>query len=389
MNPSRIAVFVGTRADLGPLESILEVLDSANDAELYVLTGVAFDEASLTVYLKQELGLRSATVLPLCPPIQRVDTQSISDHGESLVAGANSCFSRLRFDALVVLGDRWELLFVVPQAYLHGIPIVHLHGGEITEGALDERVRHAVTKLADVHCVASEEAARRVRQLGEPEGSVFLTGAPGLDRVIAALPLSAEELRALFGTELSRPIALFTLHPPTAGDASGLRERTEAALRATSDNVGSIIITAPGFDDGREEILEAIRDFMSTDSQAVYVESLGSRFPRVLKSIDVMVGNSSAGIIEAPTAAVPSVDIGNRQHGRLRATSVRHAEEDYDSISDAIQGAIAEGPLLKMGVENPYRVGSAAKRILAAIHAANRIERAKPFGDLPVCMEGS
>ncbi|MBN9613340.1 MAG: UDP-N-acetylglucosamine 2-epimerase, partial [Actinobacteria bacterium] len=304
-----IAVFVGTRADLGPLEPVLAELGTDPQVRLEVLTGVAFDSAELAAYLSAALGI-TAEVVQLAPQMPTADAAGVTAQGELLVAGAHRYFAERAAsaersaDALVVLGDRWELLFIVPQAYLHRVPIVHLHGGEVTEGALDERVRHAVTKLADVHCVASARAAIRVRQLGEPAASIHLTGAPGLDRIADAIPLQDDELRDRFGHALPRPLALFTYHPPTTTETGDPGRQAADALRGVLAHAGSVIVTAPGYDAGRDEIIAAIRELADGDPRIVYVESIGALFPRVLRAVDVVVGNSSSGIIEAPTALV-------------------------------------------------------------------------------------
>lgn len=381
----RVAVFVGTRADLGPLEPVLSELGGSADFELLVLTGVAFDAETLSTYLRSELQL-SVPVEQLAEPLQRVDDESIRAHSSSLVLGANRVFTTHPLEALIVLGDRWELLFLVPQAYLHQVPVVHLHGGEVTEGALDERVRHAVTKLADIHCVASNDAAQRVRQLGEPTERVFLTGAPGLDRIATADPLTDTQLLATFGKELPRPIALFTYHPPTLGSRGHLFDRTVDSLRATLDSASSVIVTAPGFDAGREEVLAAIHKVAAETNRVTFVENIGGRFPRVLRSVDVVVGNSSSGIIEAPTAGVPSVDIGDRQQGRLRAHSVTHAPESYETIKGAVDHALSTAWNAD-SFANPYGDGSAAKKILAATHQARELSRVKEFQDLTIISE--
>ena len=188
MTPRVVAVFVGTRADLGPLGPVISAVTDAPDLTLKVLTGVMYAAHDLAAALP---GPRSAedwlrSIVPLAAPMQAVTPESEVAQGALLAAATGRAIRAERVDVLVVLGDRWELLDVVPPAFLLGVPIVHLHGGEVTEGAVDERVRHAVTKLADEHCVASVDAAARLRQLGEPPDRVHVTGAPGLDRLVSA-----------------------------------------------------------------------------------------------------------------------------------------------------------------------------------------------------------
>ncbi len=208
-----VAVFVGTRADLGPLTPVIEALSVADDVTLLLCRGWPTAPTAPADTLAEVAAVR---VRPLAPPLAGLDEPAILAQGPLLSAGMGALLGEERPDVLVVLGDRWELLHVVPPAVIAGVPVVHLHGGEVTEGALDERVRHAVTKLADQHCVASEDAAARVRRLGEPADRVHVTGAPGLDRLAGVGRPDDATLAGLLGTDLVRPLALFTYHPPTA-----------------------------------------------------------------------------------------------------------------------------------------------------------------------------
>jgi UDP-N-acetylglucosamine 2-epimerase (non-hydrolysing) len=298
-------------------------------------------------------------------------------------------------DVLVVLGDRWELLYVVPAAVLLGIPVVHLHGGEVTVGALDERVRHAVTKLADQHCVASEDAAARVRQLGEPGDRVHVTGAPGLDRLAGAAPIPDTELAELIGnvsgglpdepprTTVERPLALFTYHPPTAQPGAPVGEWAREAAEAALATCGTVVATYPGMDEGRDEILGALTELAAREPRLRLVPALGRDYPRVLAAADVVVGNSSSGVIEAATLHVPAVDIGERQRGRLRGDNVVHAAEGRAAVEAALRTALS--PRWRehsARVTNPYGSGSASARILAIVRTAALAPRVKHFVDL-------
>ena len=232
-----VAVFVGTRADLGPLLPVIEALARADDVELRLLTGVMYAADDLARELPPSASVQSwvERIVSLAAPMAQVTTGAQLEQGAQIARAAGHALTEQRVDVLVVLGDRWELLYVVPPAVLLGVPVVHLHGGEVTEGALDERVRHAVTKLADQHCVASEDAAARLRQLGESPDRIHVTGAPGLDRLAVAAAPDDDALARLIGvTAVTRPFALFTYHPPTAAPGAPLgawaREAAEAAL---------------------------------------------------------------------------------------------------------------------------------------------------------------
>ncbi len=376
------AVFVGTRADLGPLLPVIAALDAAPDIELTVLTGVAYDAAQLGRALPPSPAPWEPRVRALADPLASVDIAAMLEHGPRLAAGAGALFTADPPDVLVVLGDRWELLHVVPAAFLGGIPVVHLHGGEVTRGALDERVRHAVTKLADQHCVASLDAAARLRQMGEPADRIHHTGAPGLDRLTGLCRLDDDELADVIAHDVRRPVALFTYHPPTADPGAPVREWAAGALAATLDHCGTVIATHPGMDVGRAEVLQALVA-AAHDPAVVVIEALGPTYPRVLASVDIVVGNSSSGIIEAASVGVPAVDVGDRQRGRLRGDNVVHADEGRTAVSAAVARALAPDHLARSAaVANPYGGGDASSRILEVVRRAPSQLRAKPFVDL-------
>ncbi len=381
-DPIRVAVFVGTRADLGPLSPVIGVLDAAPDLDLTVLTGVAYGVTELAAALPVPPTPWNGRIRALAEPIPSVDAAAVLAHGPRLAAGIAAYLEAGPPDVLIVLGDRWELLHVVPPAVLSGVPVVHLHGGEVTEGSLDERVRHALTKLADVHCVASADAAARVRQLGEPAERIHVTGAPGLDRLTGVGPLDDAALAEVIGRPVERPVALFTYHPPTAYAAAPVGRWAAEALAATLEHCGTVIATHPGMDVGRDDVLAALVAAADADSRVVVHPSIGAVYPSVLASIDVVVGNSSSGVIEAATLGIPAVDVGDRQRGRLRGDNVIHAAEGREAVAAAVGRALTPGHrALAAAAGNPYGSGDASRRILDIVRAAPATARVKPFVD--------
>lgn len=373
----KVAVFIGTRADLGPLQPVLAELTSRPEVETIVLTGLAFD----AVGLAERIDGAVSSVIALAAPIGEVDLPSQLRHGPAMSAGASRVVAEHSVDRLVVLGDRWELLYVVPPFVLAGVPVVHLHGGEVTSGAIDERVRHAITKLADVHCVASQDSADRVAQLGEEPERIHVTGAPGLDRYATLTRLDDAELEALLGVPVQRPLALFTYHPPTASAPRDIGRWAEEALRATLDVCGTVVATHPGMDTGRDDVLASLTRLESQDNRLLVVESLGSRYPSVLASCDVVVGNSSSGVIEAASVGVPAVDIGPRQHGRLRSDNVYWSDEGEAAVGEALRHVLADDFRQRAArVVNPYGDGTAARRIVDVV-VVDPPQRAKHFVD--------
>lgn len=374
-----VGVFVGTRADLGPLEPIVAALHRAPDMRPVLVTGVAFNAKLLQELVFQVIG-EELPVIELAEPMDATSPFGVSAQAADLSQGASTKMVSLGLDAFVVLGDRWELLALVPQAFLQGIKIVHIHGGEVTEGAIDDRVRHAVTKLADIHCVASAGSAKRVQQLGEPTDRIFVTGAPGLERIVSAPPLCSEELSSLVGAEMDGSVALATYHPETADSESNPGLSARRLLTSALAHFDTVIVTAPGFDLGRDEILTEIHQIATENSRLVFVDSFGLSFPSVLRTVDAVIGNSSAGIIEAPTAGVPTLDVGVRQKGRDRGPSIVHAACEEAALREAL-ASLPSRLSGESSFPNPYFQPDSAARIVSAINSLPRMSRDKPFVD--------
>ena len=245
---------------------------------------------------------------------------------------------KLAPDVLVVLGDRYEILSAAVAATLLNIPIAHIHGGEVTAGAFDDAIRHAITKMACLHFVAAEPYRRRVIQMGENPDFVFNVGAPGLDLADTAPAVSRTELFAGLGIGGPERFLLVTLHPTTARPRDRCGECHRAAGRARRDQDRSFIFTGVNADPGYRAIDEAIRAFVAArPDRAKLFASLGSeRYWAALRLADAVVGNSSSGILEAPAVGVPSINIGDRQLGRLRAASIIDCPADPAAILAAL-----------------------------------------------------
>ncbi|HVU92165.1 MAG TPA: UDP-N-acetylglucosamine 2-epimerase [Jatrophihabitans sp.] len=373
-----VAVFAAGRGELFPLAPVLRELAAAADlAPVLLASGVTADRAYGDPLA--DLDLAGVLVDHLAAGRTGVDVQD----GPQIAASVAAAVERHRPAAAVVLGDRWELLYAVPPLLLAGVPIVHLHGGEVTEGAVDERIRHAVTKLADLHCVSTEESAARVRQLGEPADRVVVTGAPGLDRLRDVRPAGDDRLAELLGAPLRRPFALVTYHPPTAGDADP-GAGAAAVLAAVAETTASALVTHPGADRGRDAVMRSIAAAVAGHPQLRDVPLLGADYLPVLAAADVVVGNSSSGIIEAAGFGVPVVDVGDRQRGRLRGANVVAAVEDRAAIAAAIRRCLEPAFRAQARqVTNPYGDGHAARRIVDVVRgAAASRPAAKAFVDL-------
>lgn len=375
-----IAVFVGTRADIAPLSPVVKGLLEHFPNEVFLFCGVALDkEAAIAALASEGVDIRSDQVHQLGSIVTSTDELSLARHTGKLCELAANKLTELAIKTVVVLGDRWELLGIIPAAYILQIRIVHLHGGEITEGAIDDRIRHAVSKIADLHCVATGEAKDRLIQLGEPDSRIRVTGAPGLDRYKTAMPLSTEAQQESLGVKPEAPQAIFTYHPPTACEGLPILESAREALQATVDSCGHVLVTHPGADSGREDVLQAIKEVSTQSKNVTVISALGGAFPAWLNTVDIMVGNSSAGVIEAGIVGLPVVNIGNRQKGREAGENVIHCSEGYDAVKQAIGQALAAGRT--KNATSPYGTGCSAAEIVDLTANGELLPRNKEFID--------
>ena len=292
-------------------------------------------------------------------------------------AGFGQAFARLKPDVLVLLGDRYEALAAAQAALVARIPIAHIHGGEATWGAVDDAIRHAITKMAHLHLVAAEPFRRRVVQLGEDPGRVHAVGAPGLDRARTMDLLSRSELEESLGFRFGTPFFLVTYHPATlmASDpalaAAGLLEALLSLEGAT------LLVTLPNADVGALGVIHAIEAVAAAAAERILVAaSLGQqRYLSAITCCDAVVGNSSSGLIEVPFFRKPTVNVGARQDGRLKAPSVIDCDETPAAIRAAVERALsAEFQAGLAGVESPYGDGHAVPRML-------RLLRELPLGE--------
>lgn len=311
----------------------------------------------------------------------------VADYAARGVSGLTRAFARLKPDVVVLLGDRYEILAAAEAALFLGIPVAHLHGGEATEGANDEAMRHAVTKMAHLHFAAAEPYRRRIIQLGEQPSRVFNVGAVGLESVARLELLSRTELESALGLPLVRPLLAVTYHPATLSDTSPLESvrRLFAALERFPE--ATVVFTYANADAYGQSINRAIDAFVRRrPARAKAFASLGQlRYLSLLKHCDAVVGNSSSGVIEAPTLRAATVNIGERQGGRLRAPSVIDCADTPAAIAAALRKALdpAWRRRALRGL-SPYRApGSPSRRIAAVLRKADLgALRVKRFHDL-------
>lgn len=369
----RIAIITGTRAEYGLLKGVLSGVrdDPALELKLVVTAAHLSPEFGETwreiegdgfvIDDRVEILLSSDTAVGVSKAI-----------GLGLIGFADS-FARLAPDIVVLLGDRFEILAAAAAALVARIPVAHIHGGETTEGAFDESIRHAVTKMAHLHFVAAEQYRDRVIQLGENPARVFLVGGLGIDAIKTLDLLDRPALEAAIGFKFGTRNLLVTFHPPTldAGQAIKQLETLLDALDAQEADT-HLIFTFPNADPGGRAVAAMIETFVARRANARAYASLGQlRYLSCLAHVDGVVGNSSSGIAEVPSFGIPTLDIGDRQAGRLRATSIFGCAPQREAIVAGLL-RIGSEEFIKMSrsTQNPYGNGGASSQIVAQLRDA-------------------
>lgn len=380
----KICVVTGTRAEYGLLYWLMKEIEADGNLVLQViatgmhlspefgLTYKTIEQDGFTIHAKVEMLLSSDTSVGI---------------GKSIglgVIGFADALERLQPDIMVVLGDRYEILAAVQAALVARIPVAHIHGGETTEGAIDESIRHSVTKMSHLHFVAAEPYRRRVIQLGESPDTVFNVGAVGLENIRRLQLWDKKQLEQSINFNLGDRFLLVTYHPATLGFRdSGI---TMQALLDALDHFPDfkIIFTKPNSDANGRFMGQMIDQFgRQNPDRAVVFTSMGQiRYLSALKLAIAVVGNSSSGIIEAPMCNVPTVNIGDRQAGRLKADTIIDCEETTEAIVSAISKAIS--PVFKEGIaesKSLYGYGDSALLIKEQLKKAPLCVK-KKFHDL-------
>lgn len=384
----KICVVTGSRAEYGLLYWLMKEIQADDSLELQVaVTGMHLSpEFGLTVREIEKDGL---------PIAARIEMLLSSDSAVGItksmglgLIGFADAFERLRPDLILVLGDRFEILAAAQAALFARIPVGHIHGGELTEGAADESIRHALTKLSHLHFVAAEPYQRRVIQLGEQPDKVFLTGAPGLDHVTRTTLLSRAELETSLEMSSNQPYFLVTYHPATLGNCAPSAAFGELLSALDAFHDAKVIFTRPNADtDGRH-----LNDLMDAwiaahPSRAKAFTSLGQlRYLSAMKWADCVIGNSSSGLTEAPLLKCPTVNIGNRQDGRLKAPSILDCGEYRTEIEATIRHALSaeHRTVCNQGI-SLYGHGDASHHIIKIIKATSlKNLTVKTFHDLPI-----
>jgi len=351
----KICVFTGTRADYGPLKPLMKAIQQDKDLTLQLLVsgmhlspefGNTIDEITkdrFKIDEKVEILLSSDT-----------ETGVVKSTGLGLIGYVDS-LNRLKPDMVVVLGDRFEALAFTFASFVKRIPIVHISGGEITEGAIDDSIRHSITKFAHLHLVATKEYKKRVIQLGEEPWRVFNVGEIGLIGMKNGL-LTKEEFEKSINFKLNKKNILVTYHPETLDNKNNIKNFQEIlkALSCLTDT--NIIFTKSNADNGGREINNMIDEFVKKYKNFIVFNSLGrKRYLSALQYVDIVLGNSSSGIVEAPSFKIATINIGNRQKGRVKANSIIDVKANKNEILEAINVVYSNRfKKVLQDVVNPY-----------------------------------
>lgn len=378
----KIAVVTATRAEYCFMIPLIDKINKDQELDLdLIVTGTHLSEKyGKTVNdiindgfpIAHKINILSEGNLPI----------NVSKTMSNAIIGFAKCFEDDRPDAIILSGDRTETLAIAISAVNDLIPIIHLHGGEVTEGAVDDSIRHAITKLSYLHFTTTEDYKRRVIQLGESPDRVFNVGSLGTENILNGSLMSEEEFKDNLNIPQEADYAVVTFHPVTLEGNSYIRDVNELFMALTNLKNLFYVITGSNADAGGEAINEMMMDFCKKNNSAVYVKSLGmKRYLSAVKYAKCVIGNSSSGIIEAPVLGTPTVNIGNRQKGRLMPDTVISCDTLHGSIERAIKDA------LQMEHRRTYMFGdgNTSGKMIDVIKdfiLGNRIKLMKGFYDL-------
>ena len=363
----KICIITGTRAEFGLLSHLMRLIDEDTDFELQLIAtgthlspefGYTIDEIKeegFTVNKKIEILLSSDTSVGVSKSM-----------GLAQISFAEA-YDELKPDLVLVLGDRYEILAAVTTAMIARIPVAHLNGGEKTEGAIDESIRHSITKMSHLHFTATEEYRKRVIQMGEKPRFVFNVGEVGLDSIFLRNLYTRTEFEKSIDFKLNKKNILVTFHPVTLEKGTAKKQFEELLLAIDQLVDTNVIITHSNSDMEGRGLIEMIKNYVAANkNKVVAFPSLGyHRYLSALQYMDAVVGNSSSGIVEAPSFKIATINIGNRQKGRIQSSSVINCEPNSKKISDALTIALSSQFQDQLqNVVNPYGNGGSSQELL-------------------------
>ena len=365
----KICVITGTRAEYGLLKRLIKAIEDSKEFHLQLIaTGMHLSKQFGYTY--KEIESDGFTIDKKIDIKLDSDTPAGISKSTSLgIVGFSKSLEELQPDLILILGDRFEILSASIASMFLRIPIAHLHGGELTEGATDEAIRHSITKLSHIHFVASEEYKNRVIQLGEEPKNVFLVGGLGVDAIKSAKLLNRTELEDSLNLKFRKKNILVTFHPVTLEDSTSGYQMKELLKALSQLNDTTIIFTMPNADVDGKILFSLIEDFTKKHSNAYAFTSLGQlKYFSSIAQADCVIGNSSSGLLEVPTFRKATINIGDRQRGRMKAASVIDCDPNLKSISGALKQIYKPEFFKKLqSTKNPYGDGLAVEKIISVL----------------------
>lgn len=368
----KICVVTGTRAEYGLMSRLIRLINDSDKTQLQLIaTNMHLSPRFGNTYQEIEAdGIKIDKKVPIIDdnaPDTAVETLYSMSRA---LSGFAEAYAELNPDLIVVLGDRYEILAAATAALIEKIPVAHLHGGEITEGAYDDAIRHSITKMSHLHFTSTEEYRKRVIQLGEQPERVYNVGALGVENIKKLPLMSKEEIEKEIDFKINDNTILVTYHPVTLGNRTAKDDIDDfiAALEERKDL--RVIFTMPNSDTGGQFIVDAINGFVTRNAdRAKAYKSLGVlRYLSVMKQVAAVVGNSSSGLLEVPSFCIPTLNIGDRQNGRIAAESVYNCAPDKESVLNGLDKVLSkEFRKLAYVVRNPYEKANTAEEIFKVI----------------------
>ena len=366
----KVCVVTGTRAEYGLLSRLMWLIRADHDLTLQII--------ATNMHLSPEFGLTYKEIEADGFTIdKKVPMPKLADTSNGVVksmavelSGIADAYEELRPDLIVILGDRYEMLIAATAALVYKIPIAHIHGGEITEGAFDDAIRHAITKMSHLHFTSTEEYSRRVIQLGEQPDRVFYVGSLGVENIKKITLMSKDEIEKSLGFELNEKTVIATYHPVTVTKGNNRIEMDEFLTALDEEKNVRILFTMPNSDTGGVYISEKINEFVAKNKErTIAFTSLGvKRYLSAVSYVAAVIGNSSSGIIEVPSLGIPTLNIGDRQKGRVICDSIISCHSNKASIENGLKKVLSE-EMAKIAkeVRNPYEKENTAQSIFDVI----------------------
>ncbi len=366
----KICFVTATRAEYGLMKYLMKEISAVKDFTLQLIVtgthlseqhGMTLDEIKL-----DDFNIDSLIDMGIGDDSNYSTCLSLSQ----LIPKLSKVFHKILPDLVCIVGDRYELLGIVSAATIHRIPIAHIHGGETTEGAFDEGIRHAITKMSHLHFVANDVYKKRVIQLGENPNLVYNVGGLGVDAIKKIKLLSKEKLEQDLGIKFMRKNFLITYHPPTLSSKYQAQKEISELIKALSSFKETLqIFTMPNADPGNKFITDIITKYIRNNKNAFYFKSLGQvRYFSCLSNVDALIGNSSSGLLEAPSFNIATINIGNRQKGRLTSESILNVPASSDLILNRINHIYTKGfKKVLTASKNPYGNGGASSKITSIL----------------------